>query len=136
MTISAAQKDIIQDSFTEVAIESDRAAELFYNRLFEIAPATKELFKSADMSLQGQKLMQTLAVVIAGLDNLEQIVPSVQSLAKRHVSYGVTAEHYGLVGEALIWMLNEVLGDGFTEEAKSAWLEVYTLVAKTAIDAA
>lgn len=136
MSFTPAQKDLVQVSFAEVAIAGDRAAELFYNRLFEIAPNTKSLFKTTDMKLQGQKLLQTLAVVIVGLDNLEAIVPSVQSLAKRHVAYGVTADDYNSVGQALIWMLGELLKEDFTDEAKEAWLAIYTLVAKTAIEAA
>lgn len=136
MTFTPAQKELVQVSFAEVAIEGDRAAELFYNRLFEISPATRSLFTTTDMKLQGQKLLQTLAVVIVGLDNLDAITESVQQLAKRHVAYGVKAEDYQAVGQALIWMLGELLKDDFTEEAKEAWLAIYTLVANTAIEAA
>jgi hemoglobin-like flavoprotein len=136
MTFTSAQKELVQVNFADVAIAGDEAAELFYNRLFEIAPDTKNLFKSTDMKMQGQKLLQTLAVVIVGLDNLEAITDSVQALAKRHVAYGVKAEDYQAVGQALIWMLGEVLKEDFTDEAKDAWVAIYGLVANTAIDAA
>ena len=56
----------IQESFSKVAPISEQAAELFYGRLFEIAPAVKPLFHG-DMKEQGRKLMATLAVVVNGL---------------------------------------------------------------------
>jgi hypothetical protein len=34
------------------------------------------------------------------------------ALAKRHVGYGAKAEHYPVVGAALLWTLEKGLGDG------------------------
>ena len=80
------------------------AAALFYGRLFEIAPEVKPLFKG-EITEQGRKLMATLAVVVNGLDNLPSILPAASALAKKHVGYGVAAEHYAPVGAALLWTL-------------------------------
>ncbi len=74
----------IQSSFAKVAPISEQAAELFYGRLFEIAPAVKPLFHG-DMKEQGKKLMGTLAVVVNGLSNLEAVLPAASALAKKHV---------------------------------------------------
>ena len=49
-----------------------------------------------------------------------------QDLGRRHAGYRVTAEHYQPVGQALIWTLEQGLGDAFTPAVKSAWLEAYT----------
>ena len=128
------QKTIVQSTFAQVT-DADAVASLFYSRLFEIAPEVKPLFKG-DISEQGKKLMQTLAVVVNGLDDLSAIVPAVEALGKRHVSYGVTAEHYSLVGSALLWTLAEAFGDAFTDEVEAAWARAYGIVADTAIAAA
>jgi len=136
MSFTDAQKELVQSGFVEVAVQSDHAANLFYDRLFETAPATKDLFKKTDMKSQGQKLMQTLAVVINGLDQPDQVIGAVRDLGKRHVNYGVKAEDYQSVGQALLWMLEQELGEKFTAEAKEAWTAIYTLVANTAIEAA
>jgi hemoglobin-like flavoprotein len=56
-------------------------------------------------------------------------VPVVEDLGKRHVGYGVKAEHYDTVGAALLWTLAKGLGDAFTEEAKAAWTETYVTLA-------
>jgi hemoglobin-like flavoprotein len=78
------QVALIQASFAKVAPISEPAAELFYGRLFETAPALKPLFRG-DMKEQGRKLMATLAVVVNGLGNIEQVLPAASALAKRHV---------------------------------------------------
>lgn len=114
----------VRDSFGKVAPIADQAAALFYGRLFETAPETRALFKS-DISEQGRKLMATLAVVVRGLDDLPSLMPAVTRLAERHASYGVAAAHYVPVGAALLWTLEQGLGEGFTPEVKDAWTTAY-----------
>ena len=97
---------------------------LFYDRLFEIAPQVKAMFP-ADMTEQRKKLMATLAVVVNGLGNLESVLPAASALAKRHVSYGAKAEHYPVVGAALLWTLEKGLGDGWTPDVAAAWTAAY-----------
>lgn len=135
MSLSDAEKLLVTESFAKVAPISEKAAELFYNRLWEIDPETKSLFKSTDMREQGRKLMQTLATAVGALHNLEAIVPVVQQLGKRHIAYGVKKEQYDTVGAALLWTLEQGLGADFTPEVKEAWTKVYGLLASVATSA-
>lgn len=132
MTLTDNEKQLVTESFTKVAPIAEQAAEMFYSHLFEIAPDTKPLFKKTDMKEQGRKLMQTLATAVGSLYRLEQIVPDIQALGKRHVAYGVTKDQYATVGEALLWTLEQGLGDDFTPEVKEAWTKVYTTLAGVA----
>src|SRR5215470_17143477 len=84
------QVKAIQDSFLKIKPISELAAEIFYGRLFEIAPAVRPLFRG-DMKEQGRMLMAVLTAVVNGLGNLESILPAARALAKRHVGYGVKA---------------------------------------------
>ncbi|MFZ2099599.1 MAG: globin family protein [Oricola sp.] len=127
--------DLVQASFAKVAPISAAAAELFYGRLFDIAPEVRPLF-TTPLDEQGRKLMMTLAVVVNGLRNLGDILPTASALAVRHVGYGVKAEHYAPVGEALIWTLEQGLGDAFTEEVRQAWLSAYTALSGAMLAAA
>jgi len=129
------QIQIIQTTWAQVVPIADTAAGLFYGKLFELDPAVKPLFKG-DMTEQGRKLMQTLGLVVNSLTTLDQILPAVQEMAKRHVSYGVEAKHYDTVGAALLWTLAQGLGPAFTPEAEAAWTEAYGTVAKVMKDAA
>src|SRR6202051_5216506 len=106
------QVQLVQQSFAKFARISKTAAVLFYAGLFEIAPKVKAMFPT-DMTEQRRKLMATLAVVVGGLGNLESVLPAASALAKRHVSYGAKAEHYPVVGSALLWTLEKGLGDGW-----------------------
>src|SRR4029079_8989952 len=103
------QVKLVQESFAKVAPISDHAAVMFYDRLFEIAPQVKGMFPT-DMSEQRRKLMATLALVVNGLSNLAMMLPAGSVLATRHVAYGAKAEHYPVVGEALLWTLEKGLG--------------------------
>ncbi len=129
------QIDLIQASFTKVAPIADVAADIFYTRLFEIAPEVKPMFKG-DISEQGKKLMTTLGVVVNGLKNLDAIVPVAEQLAVKHIDYGVKEEHYQPVGEALIFTLEKGLGDEFTPELKESWIAAYTTLSGAMIAAA
>lgn len=129
------QIQLVQTSFAKVVPIADDAANLFYGRLFDIAPEVKPLFKS-DIGEQGRKLMTTLGVVVNGLKNLETVLPAAQALAVKHVGYGVRAEHYPPVGEALIWTLDQGLGEAFTEDTREAWLTAYTALSGAMIAAA
>jgi hemoglobin-like flavoprotein len=118
------QVTLVQESFAKVAPISETAAVLFYERLFEIAPQVKAMFP-ADMTEQRRKLMATLAAVVNGLGDLNSILPAASALAKRHVSYGAKAEHYPVVGAALLWTLEKGLGDGWTPQIAEAWTTAY-----------
>jgi hemoglobin-like flavoprotein len=118
------QITLVQQSFARVAPISETAAVLFYDRLFEIAPSVVPMFP-ADMKEQRKKLMATLAIVVGGLSNLETVLPAASALAKRHVSYGAKAEHYPVVGAALLWTLEKGLGDGWTPDVAAAWTAAY-----------
>jgi hemoglobin-like flavoprotein len=118
------QVKLVQQSFAKVAPISETAAVLFYDRLFEIAPQVRAMFP-ADMTEQRKKLMAMLAAVVNGLANLESILPAASALAKRHVAYGAKAEHYPVVGSALLGTLEKGLGEAWTPEVADAWTAVY-----------
>lgn len=126
--MNAEQIKLVQESFEKVRPIADQAAETFYARLFEIAPSYRSMFKN-DMKKQGGMLMSTLGLAVGSLNNLETILPAVQSLGRRHAGYGVTAEHYMPVAEAFLWTLEHYLGEDFTPELKDAWVAAYMTLA-------
>jgi hemoglobin-like flavoprotein len=122
--MTPSQVKLVQDSFAKVAPIADQAAEIFYGRLFEIAPEVRSLFHG-DMAEQRRRLVATLAVVVNGLGDLPSVLPAASALAKRHVGYGVRPEHYAVVGEALLWTLARGLGEQWTPEVAAAWTAAY-----------
>lgn len=126
---------LVQTSWQKVVPIKEKAAELFYGKLFELDPALKPMFKG-DMVEQGRKLTAMLNTVVVKLDNLGDIVPAVRDLGKRHVAYGVEDAHYDTVAAALLWTLGAGLGDAFTPEVKDAWTKAYMTLAGAMKEAA
>ena len=133
--MNSEQKVLVQESFAKVVPISETAADLFYNRLFELDPSLRPLFKG-DMKDQGRKLMDMIGVAVKGLDDVDKIVPAVQALGERHGGYGVKDKDYDTVATALLWTLEQGLGKDFTPEVKTAWTEVYILLSSVMKDAA
>ena len=129
------QVQLVQQSFTQVAPIADKAAEIFYDRLFEVAPSVKPLFRG-DMAEQRRKLMATIAVVVNGLGDLPSVLPAASALAKRHVDYGAKPEHYSVVGDALLWTLARGLGPQWTPEVAAAWTAAYSALSAFMIEEA
>ena len=122
------QISLVQSSFKSVAPIASKAADLFYYRLFVIAPEVRQLFP-AKLSEQKIKLMAMLTKTVNNLHQLDAILPAVRQLGERHRGYRVSAEHYATVGAALLWTLQQGLGAGFTSEVKAAWSEAYRTLA-------
>lgn len=135
MSISNRQIKLIQKSFAQVEPIADQAAEIFYSYLFMFAPQVRPMFKG-DMTAQGKKLMATLKIAVKSLENLDALVPVLQNLAKGHLKYGVKAEHYTPVGNALLYALRDGLGEDFTPEVRQAWVDAYRLMASVMKEAA
>jgi len=119
---------LVQSSFKSVAPITSKVADLFYDRLFEIAPEVRPLFP-ADLAGQKVKLVGMLATAVSNLHQLDAILPTVRNLGSRHRGYGVMAEHYAPVGAALLWTLEQGLGPAFTSDVKVAWSEAYSTLA-------
>ena len=126
--MNSAQINLVQSTFAQVRPIAVTAAEIFYNRLFVLDPALRPMFKG-DLAHQGRMLMAMLNSAVNGLTNLDAMVPAVRQLGARHANYGVRDEHYATVGSALLWTLEQGLGDKFTPAVHDAWLTVYELLA-------
>jgi nitric oxide dioxygenase len=127
---------LVQDSFRLVAPIRQQAAAIFYGRLFETAPQLRPLFGNANMAEQGRKLMATLGFVVGALRQPETLLPAARGLAMRHAGYGVQEEHYAIVGAALLWTLEQALGEAFTPELRHAWASAYAVLSAAMIEAA
>ena len=124
------QVRLVRESWEKVRPMAPAAAGMFYGRLFEIAPQVRPLFKR-DIAQQRTMLMAMIGMIVARLDDLDTLVPAVERLGARHAAYGVRAEHYAPVGEALLWTLDHGLGHAFTPAIGEAWAAAYGLLADT-----
>ena len=119
------QARLVTTSWSSVASIADSAIAQFYNRLFEIDPTARALFRVTDMPEQRRKVIEALSLALQSLDDLKVLTPTLEELGRRHQRYGVTAAHYDSVGQALLWTLEQGLGSAWTPATAAAWTELF-----------
>lgn len=134
--MNAQQRMLIKESWLQVTPIADQAASMFYDRLFEIDPALRPMFKTTDLAVQRKKLVQALGRVIGSIDRIEDVIPTLQDLGRRHVDYGVTDAHYDTVRAALLWTLEKGLGDAWSGDMADAWATAYGAISGVMREAA
>ena len=122
--VNTAQKELVQTTFARLAVMPEVAGALFYERLFAENPDFRPLFKN-NMRIQGIKLMTMLAMVVYNLPERDQVSTAIRDLAVRHAEYGVRSADYGALREALLWTLEQALGEDLTPAVREAWTVCY-----------
>jgi nitric oxide dioxygenase len=126
--VTTAQIDLVQSSFRQVLPIADTVGELLYGRIFVMAPESRALFDD-DIGPQAKRLMAAVKVAVDGLARLDEVAPFLVKLGARHVRYGVRPEHFAIGGEALVWTLEQGLGEAFTADVRDAWLAAWNVIA-------
>jgi hemoglobin-like flavoprotein len=127
---------LVKDSWRLFSrINPELAGDVFYGRLFLVAPSTKKLFRNSKTA-QYEKLRDMLTTIVAGLEKADKFTADIEAMAQRHKGYGVKPAHYKIVGECLLWTLEKGLGDDWNDDLKEAWVECYQLLSETMLNAA
>jgi nitric oxide dioxygenase len=126
--ITATQIKLVQSSFEHVLPIAEQAGLLFYERVFSLAPGTRALFDD-DIAPQAKRTMAAVKTAVDGLGNLDVVGPFLVRLGARHVRYGVRHEHFDVVGAALLWTLEQGLGERFTPAVRDAWAAAWDVIA-------
>lgn len=113
------QIELVQSSFSLVEPIIEPAAMMFYDRLFQLDPSLRPMFRTPQAE-QARKLAHVVTAVVKSLSRPQQILPAVEELGRRHSNYGVRPEHYATVGAALLSTLQSGLGEAFTAEVREA----------------
>jgi hemoglobin-like flavoprotein len=128
--MTADQIHLLRRSFGKVERQSQVAALIFYRRLYELDPGLRSLFKS-DIETQAAKLMDMLGLALSLTGSPAALEAELIESGARHAGYGARDEHYTTVGQAMISMLEESLGDEFTPATREAWSAFYALASET-----
>ena len=129
--MSPESRQLVESTWARVAPVSEAAATLFYERLFTLDPELRALFAGTEMPEQHKKLVNALNMAVRALKDFDAARPTLEALGQHHLRYGVEASHYDTVGAALLWTLEQGLGDDWTDQTKAAWEELYGEVAGT-----
>ncbi|MDL4813047.1 globin domain-containing protein [Actinomadura opuntiae] len=126
---------MLKESFTLLETRSDKAVSYFYGRLFAANPRLRALFPVA---LEGQRarFFHALTRIVWSQDNPEELAAYLAGLGRDHRKYGVAAEHYRAVEDALIATLRVYASEVWSPRAEEAWTEAYRSASATMIEAA
>jgi hemoglobin-like flavoprotein len=126
----------LETSFDHVAARGDELVDVFYRRLFAVAPSVQPLFAATDLKRQKGMLLAALVLLRRSLRDLDSVTPKLRELGARHVRYGALPEHYPVVGEVLITSMAEIAGEAWTIEYELAWTEAFAVVSDAMLDGA
>ncbi len=121
---------LLESSFSQVKDRGTEFADTFYAILFQDYPIVRPLFTNPDMAEQKKKLFKSLEFVVESLRKPDVLTNTLSGLGTRHVKYGVLAEHYPMVGGALLKTFAHYLQEAWTPSIEQAWVDAYTAVAE------
>lgn len=109
----------------------------FYKRMLSHNPELMQVFNMGHQraGFQQQALAGAVLAYAENIENIPALLGAVAHIANKHVSVGIRAEHYPIVGKHLIASIKEVLGDAATPELIDAWTAAYMQLADVLIGA-
>jgi hemoglobin-like flavoprotein len=129
-------EDVDRVVATAAQVHDDTAlSAAFYRVLFERHPELRPLFP-ADMSHQLHRFVAELEALARTLPDLSGFEQRAHELGERHVHYGVRAEYYPMVREALLDGLAEHLAPGFGPDDRLAWARAFNLLSEIMLEGA
>jgi len=135
--ISAASRPYIDASVPVLREHGQAITRTFYANMFAAHPELTNLFNMANQAsgVQQQSLASALFAYAANIDNAAALGPVVSRIVHKHVSLGLTADKYPIVGFHLLGAIKSTLGDAASPALLQAWEEAYGALARVFIDA-
>jgi hemoglobin-like flavoprotein len=120
---------LIQSSFAWIAPSAELIGELLETNICALDPSLRLLF-TLEAGEHGHRLIALLPSIVSGLDRLDQLIPAVQNLGRRHAGSGFRTEHYNTIGDALMLTLEQCLGERLTPDVAAAWDKTYAALSE------
>ncbi len=124
------QTRLIRESYPNIREVAGPLMQLFYGRLFQIAPSVRPMFRN-DIGIQARKFSDMLDTLVEGLDDFDQQRPALRAMGLRHVAYGVVPGHYDILSAAFLWALGHMMYPDFSPRLKDAWAGLIQEVSDT-----
>lgn len=137
MQLSPDSAEVVAATAGVVAEHAEEITKVFYPDMFEAHPELLNVFNVANQAVGEQPKALAASVVAFAVQLLDpdapDFTPVLQRIAHKHVSLGIKAPEYTIVGRYLMGAIGKVLGDAVTPEVARAWDEVYWLFATALI---
>lgn len=131
MKLSKQSEEIVAATAGVVAEHAEQITSTFYPDMFGAHPELMRVFNKANQAIGEQPKALAASVVAYAVSLIDPDAPDfdpiMQRIAHKHVSLGIGAQEYTIVGHHLMKAVGTVLGDAVTPEVAAAWDEVYWL---------
>ena len=131
MRLTPESEKIVAATAGVVAANADQITQVFYADMFAAHPTLLRVFNKANQAIGEQPRALAASVVAFAVQLIDpeapDFTPVMQRIAHKHVSLGIRAQDYTIVGHHLLKAVKTVLGDAVTPEIASGWDEVYWL---------
>lgn len=131
MKLSPESEAIVRATAGVVAEHADEITTLFYREMFDAHPELLRVFNRANQAIGEQPRALAASVVAFAVHLIDpgapDFTPVMRRIAHKHVSLGIQARQYTIVGHHLLEAVGSVLGEAVTAEVATAWDEVYWL---------
>lgn len=134
--MTPAQERLIETTAPIVAEHIEAITQRFYPLMFDRYPDVKPLFNETNQE-SGQQPRALAAAVVAYVqmrDDPAMVRDKMAVAVSKHVSLGIRADQYPIVGECLIAAVADVLGAAVTPEIAEAWTALYWELAELMIE--
>lgn len=133
MQLSSESRAIVEDTASVVAEHAEQITKVFYPAMFAAHPELLNVFNRANQAVGEQPKALAASVVAFAVQLIDPDAPDfspvMRRIAHKHVSLGIKARDYTIVGKHLLDAVGTVLGEAVTPEVRLAWDEVYWLFA-------
>jgi nitric oxide dioxygenase len=137
MKLSPDSAAIVEQTAGVVAEHAEEITKVFYPDMFAAHPELLNVFNRANQAIGEQPKALAASVVAFAVHLIDpdapDFTPVMQRIAHKHVSLGIKAPEYLIVGRYLLGAVKKVLGEAITPEVAAAWDEVYWLFATALI---
>lgn len=135
--ISEASRPYIDASVPVLRKHGLAITRLFYANMLGAHPELTRIFNMGNQAngAQQQSLAAAVFAYAANIGAPAALGPVVNRIVHKHVSVGIRAEHYPIVGKHLLEAIAATLGDAATPALLDAWAEAYNSLAKLLIAA-
>lgn len=135
--ISAASRPYIDASVPVLREHGLAITTLFYKNMLAEHPELTRVFNMGNQASGAQQgsLASAVFAYAANIGNPEALGPVVKRIVHKHVSIGIRAEHYPIVGKHLLAAISQTLGAAATQPLLDAWAEAYGSLANLLIGA-
>ncbi|WP_372466845.1 globin domain-containing protein [Microbacterium maritypicum] len=131
MRLTSESEAIVRATAGVVAEHADEITTLFYREMFAVHPELLRVFNRANQAIGEQPKALAASIVAFAVQLIDpeapDFAPVMRRIAHKHVSLGIKARQYTIVGHHLLDAVGTVLGDAVTPEIRAAWDEVYWL---------